>query len=102
MAASGLRMYGTGEVVKLLKDDDRFEAEFGDLDLEGESEDKFEAVGDFLDDSGSQSLVPDGLWSPSVRVLALAQNNPYPAERDSLLNCDLDCVDGKCYDLVYK
>ena len=45
MAASGLRMYGTGEVVTLLEDDDRFEAEFGNLDLEGESEDEFEAVG---------------------------------------------------------
>ena len=45
MAASGLRMYGTGEVVALLEDDDRFEARFGDLDLEGESEDEFEAIG---------------------------------------------------------
>ena len=44
MAASSSRMCGAGEVVALLKDDDRFESEFGDLDLEGESEDKFEAV----------------------------------------------------------
>ena len=48
MAASGSRMYGTSEVVALLEDDDRCEAEFGNLDLEGESEDEFEAVGDFL------------------------------------------------------
>ena len=61
MAALGSRMYGTSEVVALLEDDDRCEAEFGNLDLEGESEDEFEAVGDFLDDSGSQSLVSDEL-----------------------------------------
>ena len=98
MAASGSRMYGTSKVVALLEDDDRCEAEFGNLDLEGESEDEFEAVGDFLDDSGSQSLVLDERLSPtSVSVLALAQDNPDPTERDSLLNCDLDCVDGKCY-----
>ena len=45
----------------------------------------------------------DELLSPtSVSILALAQDNPDPPERDSLLNYDLDSVDGKCYNLVYK
>ena len=51
----------------------------------------------------NHSCMSDELLSPtSVSVLALAQDNPDPAERDSVLNCDLDCVDGKCYNLVYK
>ena len=72
----------------LVADDELFEDEIGDLGLDGESEDKFESVGDFVDASGSQALVANGFLSPaSASILALAQNNPVSQEIWSLGNC---------------
>lgn len=86
MASTSSCLYDVDEVAALLADDERFEGEIGDLDLDGESEDEFESVGDFLDDSGSQALVADDILSPvSARILALAQDNPDLPESDSLL-----------------
>lgn len=98
MAGTSSRMYDVDEVAALVADDELFEDEIGDLDLHEESEDEFESVGDFVDDSGSQALVADELLSPaSASILALAQDNPDPVERDSLLNSDNDLVDSKYF-----
>ena len=86
------------KVATLLEGNEQFEEEISDFDRNGECEDKFESVGNFIDASGSQALVADELLLPtSASILALAQGNPDPAERDSLFNPDFDLVDGKCY-----
>ena len=41
-----------------------FEDEMANLDLDGESEDQFESVGDLIDASGSGELVAGELLSP--------------------------------------
>lgn len=103
MAATSSRVYDVDEVAALVADDELFDDEIGDLGLDGESEDEFESVGDFVDASGSQALVADELLSPaSASILALAQDNPDPAERDSLLNSDNDLVDSKYFYILYK
>lgn len=62
MAGTSSRLYDVDDVAA---DDELFDEQIGDLDLDGESEDEFESVGDFVDDSGSQALVADELLSPS-------------------------------------
>ena len=67
-------MYDVDEVAVLVADDELFEDEIGDLGLDGESEDEFKSVGDFVDASGSQVLVADELLSPaSASILGITQ-----------------------------
>ena len=64
--------------------------------ISDESDDQFEAVGDYNDSATGETLVSDDLLSPSSASLILhANGDPNAAEMDSLLNHDLDCVDGK-------
>ena len=87
MAGTTSRMYDVDEVAVLVADDELFEDEIGDLDLDGESEDEFESVGDFVDASGSQALVTDELLS-SANANILAHTAPTPPphlQNDSLV-----------------
>lgn len=93
MAAGSTRKFTVDETLAILSDDENFDEDFG---LSGESEDEFVPGGDFVDDSGSQALVPDNLLAPeSAALIALATGNEEPASRDSMLLSDSDMEDGE-------
>ena len=61
MAASSTCKFTVDEALVLLSDDEDVNEE---QVLSGESEDEFIAEGDFLDESGGHTLVPDSLLAP--------------------------------------
>ena len=97
MSACSSRVFLANEVLDLISAEDSInenECFTGVLD---ESDDEFEAVGDYTDSTTGETLISDDLLSPSCARLVLHSNgNPEPAEMDSLLNDDsADCTDGK-------
>ena len=76
------------------------------MELEGESENDEPSVGDFVDDSGEQCLVPDSFLSPetpTLQSLVPSSSVTDPSYRDSLLLSDPDLEDeSKIIDCLLK
>ena len=60
------------------------------------SDDEFEAIGDYTDADGTETLFSDEVLSTTgaITILQIC-NNRLPSDRDSLLNLDTDLNDDK-------
>lgn len=96
MAGCSSSSFSPGEVIELL--DASFESDERArlAGLYDESDDEFEAIGDYTDADGTETLLSDEVLSTTGAVAILhACDNPLPSDMNSLLNLDTDLNDGK-------
>ena len=96
MLACSLRVFLANEVLDLICTEDSIDENECFTGLLDESDDEFEAMCDYTDSVTGETLISDDFLSPSSASLVLhANGNPDPAEMDSLLNNNSDCIDSK-------
>ena len=101
MTACNSRVFLAEEALDLITGEESVAEDERFAGLLDESDDEFEVVGDYMDSTTGETLLSDDFLLPSSASVVLhANGDPNPAEMDSLLNYDLDCLDGNSNTII--
>ena len=102
MAGCSSRFFAASDAVDFITADHSIENDERFAGLLDESDDEFQAMGDYIDATTGETLITDDFLSSSGANLILhANGDPDASEMDSLLNYDLDCANGNDKTMVY-